>query len=57
LGNPLGIKVSLAPPTKEYIYGPEKDLKINADGSTKKDIWTTPDKFKTKKEAIDKLDR
>ncbi|VVM22013.1 hypothetical protein BSPWISOXPB_6171 [uncultured Gammaproteobacteria bacterium] len=22
----------------------------------KKDIWTTPDKFKTKKEAIDKLD-
>jgi hypothetical protein len=32
----------------EYIYGPEKDLKINADGSTKKDIWTTPDKFKTK---------
>ncbi|VVM28467.1 hypothetical protein BSPWISOXPB_11028 [uncultured Gammaproteobacteria bacterium] len=42
--------------TKEYIYGPKKDLKINADGSTKKDIWTTPDKFKTKKEAIDKLD-
>jgi hypothetical protein len=24
--------------TKEYIYGPKKDLKINADGSTKKDI-------------------
>jgi uncharacterized protein YabE (DUF348 family) len=37
--------------------GPKKDLKINADGSTKKDIWTTPDKFKTKKEAIDKLEQ
>jgi len=40
----------------EWVYGPEDDPKINGDGSTKPNTWTTPDDFKDQEEAQDKLD-
>ena len=43
-------------PTREYIYGPKEDKKVNPDGSTNENTWTTPDEFKTQEEATDKLD-
>ena len=43
-------------PSDEWIYGPKNDPKINPDGSTKPNTWTTPDNFPTAGEATDKLD-
>ena len=42
--------------SKQRIYGPRNDPKINPDGSTKPNTWTTPDEFGSTKEATDKLD-
>lgn len=42
--------------TPEWIYGPEDDPKINPDGSTKPNTWTTPDDYSSPEEAQDKLD-
>ena len=41
---------------EEWIYGPKNDPKINPDGSTKQNTWTTPDDYATPEEAQDKLD-
>jgi uncharacterized protein RhaS with RHS repeats len=43
-------------PTQEWIYGPKDDPKINPDGSTKPNTWTTPDKYPDQRTAQDKLD-
>lgn len=40
----------------EYIYGPKDDPKVNPDGSTSGETWTTPDDYPGRKEATDKLD-
>jgi hypothetical protein len=42
--------------SKEWIYGPRDDTKINDDGSTSPDTWSTPDEFEGGGEATDKLD-
>ena len=39
-----------------WIYGPENDPKINDDGSTKPNTWTTTDEYGSQDEAQDKLD-
>jgi RHS repeat-associated protein len=39
-----------------WIYGPEDDPKINDDGSTGKNTWTTPDEYGSQDEAQNKLD-
>ncbi|MDO6566260.1 RHS repeat-associated core domain-containing protein [Alteromonas sp. 1_MG-2023] len=39
-----------------WIYGPENDPKINDDGSTGPNTWTTPDEYGSQDEAQDKLD-
>ena len=43
-------------PTQEWIYGPESDPKINPDGSTKPNTWTSPDDYPDRNVAADKLD-
>jgi hypothetical protein len=40
----------------EYIYGPKDDPKVNSDGSTKPNTYTTPDDHKTQEAAQDKND-
>lgn len=42
--------------TKHWIYGPKDDRKINPDGSTAPNTWTTPDNYSDGKTATDKLD-
>ena len=40
----------------QTMYGPESDPKVNPDGSTNGETWTTPDTFDNQGEAENKLD-